>query len=108
MLPNPASAFYGGPLEFQLLALREQASSKDEIVAVVPLKAEGAPVPGAGFSPEAVPGKSAETENTRTVSHFFGVDQNVDDSIAEIVPPVRAMDSSRTDKAMRDINAGVS
>jgi hypothetical protein len=29
-------------------------------------------VPGAGFSPEAVPGNSAETKNTRTVSEFFG------------------------------------
>jgi hypothetical protein len=37
---------------------------------VVPLKAERAPVPGAGFSPEAVPGDSAETKNTRTDSHF--------------------------------------
>jgi hypothetical protein len=44
----------------------ELASGKDEIVAVVPLKAEGAPVPGAGFSPDAVPGNSAEMEDTRT------------------------------------------
>jgi hypothetical protein len=45
--------------------LCELASDKDEIVAVVPLKAEGAPVPGVGFSPEAVPGNSAETKNTQ-------------------------------------------
>jgi hypothetical protein len=32
----------------------ELASYNNEIVMVVPLKAEGAPVPGAGFSPEAV------------------------------------------------------
>jgi hypothetical protein len=37
---------------------------QNEIVVVVPLKAEGAPVPGAGFSPEAVLGNSAETKNT--------------------------------------------
>ena len=30
----------------------ELASGKDEIVAVVPLKAEGAPVLGAGFRPK--------------------------------------------------------
>ncbi|HZR77648.1 MAG TPA: hypothetical protein VFA58_00475 [Chthoniobacterales bacterium] len=70
MLPNPASAFYGGPEQFQPQIARELASYQNEIVAVVPLKAEGAPVPGAGFSPEAVPGKSAETKNTRTVGHF--------------------------------------
>ena len=70
MLPNPASAFYGGQQEFQSLILREQASDKNEIVVVVPLKAEGAPVPGAGFTPEAVPGNSAEMKNTRTLSHF--------------------------------------
>ena len=29
-------------------------------------------MPGAGFTPEAVPGNSAETKNTRTVSHSFG------------------------------------
>jgi hypothetical protein len=35
------------------------------------LKAEGAPVPGAGFSPEAVPGNSAENEETPArISHF--------------------------------------
>ncbi len=50
----------------------ELASDKDEIVAVVPLKAEGAPVPGVAFSPEAVPGNSAETKNIRTISHSFG------------------------------------
>ena len=47
---------------FNRLFFRELASSKNEIIAVVPLKAEGAPVPGAGFSPEAVPGNSAENE----------------------------------------------
>jgi hypothetical protein len=35
---------------------------KDEIVAVMPLKAEGAPAPGAGFSLEAVPGNSVGNE----------------------------------------------
>jgi len=46
---------------------------KSEIVAVVPVKAKGAPVPGAGFSPEAVPGNLAEMKNTRTVSHSSGI-----------------------------------
>ena len=73
MLPNPASAFYGGQQQFQLPILRKHASDKNEIVAVVPLKAEGAPVPGAGFSPEAVPGNSAETKNTRTIRRTIGV-----------------------------------
>ena len=51
----------------------ELASYNNEIVMVVPLKAEGAPVPGAGFSPEAVPGNAAETRNTRTVRRTLGV-----------------------------------
>jgi len=60
MLPNPASAFYGGDSKnLKLQNFCELASDKDEIVAVVPLKAEGAPVPGAGLSPDAVPGNSA-------------------------------------------------
>ena len=46
---------------------------KSEIVAVVPLKAERAPVPGAEFSPEAVSGNLAEMKNTRTVSHSSGI-----------------------------------
>jgi hypothetical protein len=41
---------------------------KTEIVAVVPLKAERTPVPGAGFSPEAVPGKAVERKIHQTPS----------------------------------------
>jgi hypothetical protein len=53
---------------------------------VVPLKAEGAPVLGAGFSPEAVPGNSAETKNTRTISHVLGESvMNVDPQQPELV-----------------------
>jgi hypothetical protein len=37
----------------------------NEIVAVVPQKAERTPVPGAEFSPEAVPGNEVESKNTR-------------------------------------------
>jgi hypothetical protein len=57
--------------------LCEPASSKEEILAVVPLKAEGAPVPGAGFSPEAVPGNSAEMEDTGTTQLLSIVGANV-------------------------------
>ena len=52
-------------------SLCEQASNQNEILLVAPLKAEGAPVPGVGFSPEAVPGNSAETKDTRTIQRTF-------------------------------------
>jgi hypothetical protein len=60
LLPNPVSAFYGGPKEFHLFVPRASRAIKNEIVAVVPQKAERTPVPGAGFSPEAVPGNEVE------------------------------------------------
>jgi hypothetical protein len=44
---------------------RASRATKNEIVAVVPQKAERTPVPGAGFSPEAVPGNEVESKNTR-------------------------------------------
>jgi hypothetical protein len=43
-----------------LRCVSELASLKNEIVGVVPEKAEGTPVPGAGFSPESVPGNEVE------------------------------------------------
>jgi hypothetical protein len=47
-----------------------------EIVAVVPLKAERTPVPGAGFSPEAVPEKGGANEGgTEPLSHLPGSKQ---------------------------------
>jgi hypothetical protein len=42
---------------------REQ--STNEIVVVVPQKAERTPMLGAGFSPEAVPGNEVESKDTR-------------------------------------------
>jgi hypothetical protein len=44
---------------------RASRAIKNEIVAVVPQKAERTPVPGAGFSPEAVPGNELEKNDTR-------------------------------------------
>jgi hypothetical protein len=70
----------GNRKNFNRRTFCELASAKDEIVAVVPLKAEGAPVPGAGFSPDAVPGNSAEMENTRTNQLLSRVDANGVDS----------------------------
>ncbi|MBV8832758.1 MAG: hypothetical protein JO108_26450 [Acidobacteriaceae bacterium] len=70
--PKPSEWFLLGTSRISTANFCEQASYNNEIVAVVPLKAEGAPVPGAGISPEAVPGNSAETKNTRTISHLFG------------------------------------
>jgi hypothetical protein len=44
---------------------------RNEIVVVVPLKAERTTVQGAGFSPEAVPGNSAKRRTPRIIIHFF-------------------------------------
>jgi hypothetical protein len=61
----------GDRKNFNCESFASMRADKDEIVAVGPLKAEGAPVPGAGFSPEAVPGNSAENEETPArISHF--------------------------------------
>jgi hypothetical protein len=65
LLPNPESAFYGGPKEFHPFCRRASRAIKSEIVAVVPKRAERTPVPGAGFSPEAVPGNELEKNDTR-------------------------------------------
>jgi hypothetical protein len=59
------------PPDFQIWRAREK---QNEIVVVVPSKAEGVPVPGAGFSPEAVPGNSAKRRTPEPVSHFSGID----------------------------------
>jgi hypothetical protein len=48
---------------------RASRAIKNEVVAVVPQKAERTPVPGAGFSPEAVPGNEVERMTPETVSH---------------------------------------
>jgi hypothetical protein len=69
MLPIAANRCFKSQISTSTFG--ELASNDNEIVVAVPLKAEGAPVPGAGFTPEAVPGNSAEMKNTRTVSHFL-------------------------------------
>jgi hypothetical protein len=71
--PKPSECFLWGTGRISTAKFGELASYNNEILAVVPLKAEGAPVPGAGFSPEAVPGNSAETKNTRTIRRTIGV-----------------------------------
>ena len=60
LLPNPVSAFSGGPQEFHPPPCESSERDKVELLMVVPEKAEGTPVPGAGFSPEAVPGNEVE------------------------------------------------
>jgi hypothetical protein len=44
---------------------RASRATKNEIVAVVPQKAERTPVPGAGFPPEAVPGNEVKRDDIR-------------------------------------------
>ena len=55
----------GDRKNFILCFRRASRAIKNEIVAVVPKKAERTPVPGAGFSPEAVPGNEVEKNDTR-------------------------------------------
>lgn len=53
----------GDRKNFAVVPQRAMRVIMNEIVAVVPEKAEGTPVPGAGFSPEAGPGKSQGREH---------------------------------------------
>lgn len=55
----------GDRKNFILLSAELREQIKSEIVAVVPKKAERTPVPGAGFSPEAVPSNELEKNGTR-------------------------------------------
>jgi hypothetical protein len=65
--PKPRECFLWGTEEFHLFVRRASRAIKNEIVAVVPQKAERTPVPGAGFSPEAVPGNEVERDDTRNL-----------------------------------------
>jgi hypothetical protein len=81
-------------------SLANSVSRKNEIVPVVPLKAERAPVPGAGFSPEAVPGNSVEMKHTyqnRDPLSTFG--SRVRLMLAELLPNLESNPYSRTEAA---------
>jgi hypothetical protein len=57
-----------------LFYLPDRAYCSDEIVVVVPEKVERTPVPGAGFSPQAVPEKGgADEKETESIERFMRI-----------------------------------
>jgi hypothetical protein len=79
----------GDRKNFIFLFGRASRASKNEIVAVVPQKAERTPVPGAGFSPEAVPGNEVERRTPEPLSYMpLGFESNTGDFTTK---PMEAM-----------------
>lgn len=74
--PKPRQRFLWGTERISPFFFSLAASIRHEIVSVVPQKAERTRVPGAGFSPEAVPGKAGSKDRTARIGQPLILDSS--------------------------------